>query len=107
RVYIYCADTLYEEGLIPIIQGADLVYHETTYMESEQTRATLRYHSTTVQAASLAQKAQIKRLLIGHFSSRYEQIEPFLQECIPIFPNTELALEGVSFLIGANQEDLT
>lgn len=97
KSYAFCADTLYDESLIPHIAGCDLVYHESTYLQDQLERATQRFHTTTVQAASLARKAGVKKLLIGHFSSRYESLEPFLEECKPVFPDTELALEGVTF----------
>lgn len=99
KSYAYCADTLYDESLIPHIAGCDLVYHESTYLQDQLERATQRFHSTTVQAAALARKAGVKKLLVGHFSSRYESLEPFLEECRPVFPHTELALEGVTFRI--------
>lgn len=97
--YVYCADSIYDEDLIPHIQGADLVYHEATYLHDLAQRAADRYHSTSVQAATLALKAEAKRLLIGHFSSKYTELEPFLEESLPVFPHTELALEGVSYLV--------
>lgn len=95
--YVYCADTKYDESLIPHIQGADLVYHETTYLDNMQERAEARFHSTSKQAAMLAKKANVKRLLIGHFSSKYPTLEEFEKEAREVFPNTELALEGVSY----------
>ncbi len=99
RRYVYCADTIYDEDLIPHIQGADLVYHETTYLHNLQQRAADRFHSTSVQAATLADKAGARRLLIGHFSSKYADLQPFLDETLPIFPHTELALEGTTYLV--------
>jgi ribonuclease Z len=99
KKYVYCADTIYDEGLIPQLEEADLVYHETTYLHNLEERAAERYHSTSVQAATLAAKAGAKRLLIGHFSSKYTELQPFLDECQPVFPNTELSVEGATFLI--------
>jgi ribonuclease Z len=99
KKYVYCADTIYDEGLIPYLEEADLAYHETTYLESLAERAAERFHSTTVQAATLASKARAKRLLIGHFSSKYTELEPFLEECLPIFPATELSTEGATYLV--------
>jgi len=99
KKYVYCADTIYDEGLLPYIEGADLVYHETTYLASLAERAAERFHSTSVQAATLALKAGAKRLLIGHFSSKYTELQPFLEECCPVFPNTELSVEGATFII--------
>lgn len=97
--YVYCADTLYTEELLPYLENADLMYHETTYLHDLAERAAARYHSTTVQAASLAAKAGVKRLLVGHFSSKYTELEPFLEECRPVFPATDLATEGTTFLV--------
>ncbi|ASZ14468.1 ribonuclease Z [Chitinophaga pendula] len=99
KKYVFCADTIYDEGLLPYMQQADLVYHETTYLHDLADRAAERYHSTTVQAATLASRAGAKRLLIGHFSSKYTHLEPFLEECRPVFPATDLAAEGTSFII--------
>jgi len=99
KKYVYCADTIYDEGLIPYLEGADLVYHETTYLAGLAERAAERFHSTSVQAATLALKAGAKRLLIGHFSSKYTELQPFLDECCPVFPNTELSVEGATFII--------
>lgn len=99
KSYAYCADTVYDEALIPHIQGADLVYHETTYLDALAERAAERYHSTSVQAATLARKADAGRLIIGHFSSKYDELGPFLEEARPVFPQTDLALEGVTYLV--------
>ncbi|GAA4313176.1 ribonuclease Z [Compostibacter hankyongensis] len=99
RSYAYCADTRYTESLIPQVSGCDLLYHETTYLEHEAEKAFRRYHSTTVQAATLAVRAGVKKLLVGHFSSQYESLDPFAEECRPVFPRTETALEGVSYII--------
>ncbi len=97
--YVYCADSIYDEDLLPHVAEADLVYHEATYLHALVQRAQDRFHSTAVQAATLAQKAAAKRLLIGHFSSKYTELQPFLDESIPVFPHTELALEGTTYLI--------
>ncbi|HVB02823.1 MAG TPA: ribonuclease Z [Chitinophagaceae bacterium] len=98
--YAYCADTKYDESVIGFIQGCDLLYHETTYLQDQLEKAIARFHSTTIQAATLAKKAGIKKLLIGHFSSKYPDIQPFLKECQAIFPETALALEGKTFTAG-------
>lgn len=99
RKYAYCADTLYDESLIPSIHQCNLVYHETTYLQDQLERAVQRYHSTTIQAGNLASKAEVKRLIIGHFSSKYEDLTPFEQECRTVFPQTEIAEQGVTFLV--------
>jgi ribonuclease Z len=97
--YAYCADTIYDESLVPKIAAVDLLYHETTYLKDLHQRAASRYHSTTQQAASIAKLGNVKKLLIGHFSSKYETLEHFLPEACAIFENTELALEGVCYKI--------
>ena len=97
KKYAFCADTKYDESLIPHIQGANMIYHETTYLDNLRDRAELRFHSTTKQAAALAKKAGVKKLLIGHFSSKYDTLEEFETEAREVFENTELALEGVCY----------
>jgi ribonuclease Z len=99
KTYAYCADTIFDEELIDIVQGVDLLYHEATYLNGNEEKAALRYHSTTAQAATIAQKAGVSKLLIGHFSAKYEFLDEFLQETVDVFPNAELALEGVSYRI--------
>ncbi len=97
RAYAFCADTKYDESIIPHIQGASMIYHETTYLDNLRERAESRFHSTSRQAAMIAQKAGVKKLLIGHFSSKYDTLEEFETEAKEVFPNTELALEGVCY----------
>jgi ribonuclease Z len=96
--YAYCADTIFDEELIEKVQGVDLLYHETTYLKDLEMRAALRFHSTTTQAACIAKRAKADRLLIGHFSSKYDKLEIFEQEACEVFPSTSLALEGVTFV---------
>lgn len=97
KKYAFCADTKYDENLIPHIQGADMIYHETTYLDNFRERAETRFHSTSKQAALIAKKAGVKKLLIGHFSSKYDTLEEFEAEAREVFPDTELALEGVCY----------
>ncbi len=99
RSYAYCSDTRYVEELVPQLHGVDLLYHEATFLEDNAQRAAEVYHSTAKQAATIAAKAQAGRLIIGHFSSRYKQFEPFLDEARTIFPETYLAIEGESTII--------
>lgn len=99
RKYAFCADTKYDESLIPHIEGADMIYHETTYLDNLRERAESRFHSTTKQAAQIALKANVKKLLIGHFSSKYDTLDEFEKETREIFPNTELALEGAVYML--------
>lgn len=97
KSYAFCADTKYDESILEYIRGVDLLYHETTYLKDQTDRANLHFHSTTEQAATIALKAEAKKLLIGHFSSKYEDIQPFLAQAQAVFPNTELAIEGLCF----------
>jgi ribonuclease Z len=99
KSYAFCADTMYFEELIPKIEGTDIIYHETTYLKELAERASARFHSTTHQAATIAKKANVKRLLIGHFSSKYDKLEIFEQEAREVFPATDLALEGATYWI--------
>jgi ribonuclease Z len=95
RSYAFCSDTLYTPALAEYIRGADLLYHEATFLEDLRERAAQTHHSTARQAAQLAAAAGVKRLLLGHFSSRYKTLEPLLEEARHVFPNVELALEGL------------
>ena len=97
--YAFCADTKYDESIIPHIRDADMIYHETTYLDNLRERAEARSHSTTRQAAVIAKKANVKKLLIGHFSSKYPTLEEFELEAREIFENTELAFEGVAYKV--------
>jgi ribonuclease Z len=99
KSYAYCADTIYDESLAAKIKDTDLLYHETTYLKDLHERAASRFHSTTHQAASIAKLGNVKKLLIGHFSSKYETLDNFLPEACAVFENTELALEGVCYKI--------
>lgn len=99
KSYAFGADTLYFDGMADFVRDVDLLYHETTYLQKDQERAAQRFHSTTEQAATLAQQAGAGRLLIGHFSSKYEFLEDFETEARTIFPNTDLALEGVTYRV--------
>jgi ribonuclease Z len=99
RSYAFCADTRYNESMIEHVRDFDLIYHESTYLDNLRERAQERFHSTTKQAALIAQKANAKKLLLGHFSSKYDTLEEFEQEAKMVFPNSELALEGVTYQV--------
>lgn len=94
RSYAYCSDTAYDESIVPYIKDVDVLYHEATFAESELARANKTGHSTSRQAAEIAKLAEVKKLVIGHFSSRYTNLTPLLEEAQAVFPNTELAKEG-------------
>ena len=95
RRYAFFSDTLYTPALADLIRGADLLYHEATFLEDLKERAAQTHHSTARQAAQLAADAGVQRLLLGHFSSRYKLLEPLLHEAHAVYPTAELALEGL------------
>lgn len=99
KSYAYCADTVFDESLAEKVKGVHLLYHETTYLKDLHERAANRFHSTTVQAATIAKKAAAKKLLIGHFSSKYEFLDEFLNETVEVFKHTELAIQGCCYII--------
>ena len=99
KSYAYSADTIYDESLVDKIKASSLLYHETTYLKDMEDRATKRFHCTTAQAATIAKKAKVGKLLIGHFSSKYEKLEEFEKEAKAVFANTELAIEGVTYRV--------
>ncbi len=100
RSYAYCSDTSYDERIIECIEGVDLLYHEATFMNDMLPRANETYHTTALQAGTLAQKAHVKQLMIGHYSARYKDLQPLLEEAQSVFSNTILSVEGKSIVIG-------
>jgi len=103
--YAYCSDTNYSARLAGMVEGVDLLYHETTYAAGERRIAKERGHSTTADAATVALKASAGKLIIGHFSSRYRDLQPLLDEARAIFPSTEIAREGERFTIEPERHD--
>jgi ribonuclease Z len=99
RSFAYCSDTIYDEDLLKYIKGVDTLYHESTFLNDKATRATETFHSTAEQAAKIAKAAKVKQLLLGHYSARYGDLEPFIQEASPFFKNVLLATEGKKFKI--------
>lgn len=97
RRYSYCSDTSYDERIVPFIQNSDLVYHETTFLQEDTERAKKTFHSTTIQAATIAKMANAKKLIVGHYSSRYSEDEIFKTEAMTVFANTDIANEGSVF----------
>lgn len=95
RRYAYCSDTEYFPNLIEQVRGIDLLYHEATFGEDLRARLATTAHSTAREAATIALKAEVKRLLIGHYSSRYTDVTPLLDEARSVFPNTTAAQEGL------------
>ena len=97
KSYAFCSDTMYDESIVPLIKNVDVLYHETTFLESESDKALKTMHSTAKEAATIALKANVKQLMLGHYSTRYENIELFKQEAENIFPNVLLADDGKTF----------
>jgi ribonuclease Z len=97
RSYAYCSDTQPRANITRQINGVDLLYHEATFMEDEKDKARDTHHSTAGEAAVVAREANVKKLLIGHFSARYKDLTVVLEEARRIFPETHLAIEGSVF----------
>jgi ribonuclease Z len=99
RSYAFCSDTAYDERTAEYVREADLLYHESTFLESEIERAKYTHHSTARQAATVAKDANVGRLLLGHYSARYKVDEDFAAEAEQVFENVSLADEGATFSI--------
>ncbi len=97
RSYAYCADTLYSERVVGMVKGVDLLYHEATFAHEDAKLARATGHSTAAQAATVALKARVGKLLIGHYSSRYKDEKQLVQEAQAIFPNTVGVEDGSTF----------
>lgn len=93
RSYAYCSDTICLPSIVEQIKGVDLLFHEATFANEDAPRAKETFHTTAAQAAEIARRAEVKKLLIGHFSARYEDENVLLQEASAIFPDTQLAKE--------------
>jgi ribonuclease Z len=97
KSYAYCSDTGYTETIIPFIRDVDVLYHEATFMNERVANAREKLHSTTTDAATIALKAGVGKLIIGHYSARYDELEPVLEETRATFPESYLAEEGMIF----------
>lgn len=97
KSYAFCSDTVYHEAIVPIIENVDVLYHESTFLESEDALALKTLHSTAKQAAQIALKANVKLLILGHYSTRYDNITVFQEEAKTIFPEVLLADDGNTF----------
>lgn len=95
RAYAYCSDTIYLPELAEHLRGVDLLFHEATFADDAEKRARETFHTTARQAATLAHDAAVKRLVIGHFSARYDDENILLHEAQSVFPHTTLAREGL------------
>ena len=99
RSYAYCSDTICLKSIVPQIKGIDLLFHEGTFAQCDAARAKETFHTTAMQAAEIAREAEVKQLLIGHFSARYEDESILLKEAQTVFPNTLLAKENLHITI--------
>ncbi len=99
RSYAYCSDTVCSWSYLEQIKGVDTLYHEATFMHDMLLRAQETFHTTALQAGEIAKRAEIKQLLIGHFSARYRDLIPLLEETRSVFTNTQLAVESQTFVI--------
>ena len=97
--YAYCSDTRYTESVIPLIEGVQTLYHEATYLQRYVDRCAGTMHSTAAEAATIAQKAHVGQLIIGHYSARVDNHQEYLDEAKPIFENTVLAQECHTYTI--------
>lgn len=95
--YVFCSDTVYNEAVLPIIKDVTVLYHESTFLESEEHLCEKTKHSTAKQASQIAKKANAKLLILGHYSTRYKSIELFKKEAEEVFPVVELADDGKVF----------
>lgn len=94
KKYAYCSDTAYFPEIIPVVQGADWLYHEATFLQQHESLAQQTQHSTAHEAATIARDANVGRLILGHYSARYKNLDLFAQEAKVIFPNVLLASDG-------------
>ncbi|MGB0177473.1 MAG: ribonuclease Z, partial [Owenweeksia sp.] len=104
--YAYCTDTSPLEHLNQYVQSPDLLYHEATFMDEHSQRAAQTHHSTARQAARVAESVNARQLMVGHFSIRYNDLDPLLNEAREIFPNTILAREGQTYSLRSAGEPL-
>ena len=93
--YAYCSDTAFAPEIVPWIEGVDCLYHEATFMEPDLPRARETFHSTARQAAEIARRAQVKQLVLGHYSARYKDLTPLVAEAAAVFPETVAGEEGM------------
>jgi ribonuclease Z len=99
KSYAFCSDTAYNESIISIIKGTTVLYHESTFLEQHEALALPTKHSTAKQAAKIASLAKVGKLILGHYSTRYNSLTDFKDEAQSIFKNVELAEEGKTFII--------
>ncbi|TKD63436.1 ribonuclease Z [Flavobacterium sp. ASW18X] len=99
KSYAFCSDTKYNEAIVPQLKKVNLLYHEATFLETEAHLAEKTKHSTAKQAATIAYMAQVEKLVLGHYSTRYKSITLFKEEAETVFGNVVLAEDGKSFVV--------
>ncbi len=99
RSFAYCSDTRYNERIVPLIEGVDMLYHESTFLHDSLARAEQTLHSTAYEAATIARTANVRQLILGHYSSRYPDPNVFLEEALNVFDRTVLGIEGQSYSV--------
>lgn len=99
RSYAYCSDTICNWKYLDQVRGVNTIYHESTFLSDMEARATETYHTTAAQAAEVAVRAEVEQLLLGHFSARYKDLSPILEEARLTFSNAHLAIEGATFSV--------
>ena len=107
RTYVYAADTRVLDRHCPEVEQCELLYHEATFTSDMQERAMATFHSTAAEAAEFARKHHVQKLILGHFSSRYQDVQPILSEATRIFSNTILAVEGQTFEVPLPQKEVS
>ena len=97
KSYAYCSDTAYNESIIPLIEGVDLLYHESTFLEKNENLCKPTKHSSAKEAATIAKKSCVSKLILGHYSTRYDDLNEFKREAQEVFSSVELAEDGKVF----------
>ncbi len=97
KSYAFCSDTAYKEAIVPIIKNVDVLYHESTFIDKHKDLAPKTKHSTAKEAATIAKKAEVGTLILGHYSTRYDDLEAFKTEAQEVFDSVELAEDGKLF----------
>lgn len=104
RKYAFCSDTIYDPSIVGYLGQVDLLYHESTFLTADESRASETFHSTSAQAAQIASLSGAKRLLLGHFSSRYKELDQMLHEAIQVFSKSIISEEGQTYPVNPDVE---
>ncbi|OEK08384.1 ribonuclease Z [Flavivirga aquatica] len=97
KSYAFCSDTMYKKDIVPIIENTDVLYHESTFLDKHADLAVKTKHSTAKEAAYIAKQAKVGKLLLGHYSTRYDGLNAFKEEALEVFDNVELCEDGKTF----------